>query len=255
MMKLPRLSFPGILFVCLAGGLLPVGLAGCARGPERPELALWRIVDGGCAALQPAGDGLQATALPGLQCDRARGYAVLKDRCGASHFLVLPIARRLGIESPELLDPVEPPYLALAWSQRGRVIDALPAGPTQASDVGLAINSRYGRSQLQLHVHIDLVRAEVRAALEALPRPIRPGSIVVLQGHRYRIDPLDRLAGQPFARLVRAWDAATEDDRARLTLAVVADGADGFLMLSDRADLAALDRGHAEELLIERHCS
>jgi CDP-diacylglycerol pyrophosphatase len=73
-------------------------------------------------------------------------------------------------------------------------------------------------------------------------------------GHRYRVDPLGSLAGNPFAQVAHAWNARTEQERARLTLAIVGDGAEGFFLLSDRADPAALDRGHAEELLRERHC-
>jgi CDP-diacylglycerol pyrophosphatase len=258
MKKLPRLSVPGILFVAWTGALGLVPLAACSLAPEHSGMALWRIVDSGCSAQPPAGNDLQASVKPGLLCDRAHGYALLKDRCGASHYLVLPIARRSGIESAELLDPAEPPYLALAWAQRGRVLAALAAdstGTADAGDIGLAVNSRYGRSQLQLHVHIDLLRAEVRSALDALPRPIRPGTRVVLQGHVYRIDPVSSLTDAPFARVAQAWDARSEDERAHLTLAVAADGVGGFLLLSDRADPAAFDRGHAEELLRARRCS
>jgi CDP-diacylglycerol pyrophosphatase len=210
------------------------------------DMALWRIVDTGCGA---------ATAVPspGLECDVARGYAVLKDRCGPTHYLVLPTARRVGIESPELLRPEEPNYLALAWAERWRSLGARTAA-VDAADVGLAVNSRYGRSQSQLHVHIDFVRPDVRAALAALPRPIAAGTRVELMGHRYRVDPLGGLAGDPIARVVRAWGATDDGERARLTLAVVGDDGGGVLLLSDRADLAALDRGHAEELLRERDC-
>jgi len=257
MTKLPRQAFPGILFV-LSGLLVLAGIAGCTGAPERADLALWRILEAGCASIAdgPAGAARPAPPRPGLQCDRARGYAVLKDRCGASHYLVLPLARRPGIESPELLDPAEPPYLALAWAERARVLGQAPgAGPDGAADIGLAVNSRYGRSQSQLHVHVDFVRPEVRATLDALPRPIPPGSGVTLLGHVYRVDPLRDLSGNLFVRVAQGWQARSADERARLTLALLADGTGGFLLLSDRADLPALDRGHAEELLIERHCS
>jgi CDP-diacylglycerol pyrophosphatase len=73
-------------------------------------------------------------------------------------------------------------------------------------------------------------------------------------GHRYRVDHLDSLASSPFAQAAREWDARTVEERARLTLAIASDGASGFFFLSDRADLTALDRGHAEELLLPRSC-
>ncbi|HYA59928.1 MAG TPA: CDP-diacylglycerol diphosphatase, partial [Burkholderiaceae bacterium] len=162
-----------------------------------------------------------------------------------------PTARRTGVESPELQTAGEPNYFALAWEQRDKTANAAPGD----ADVGLAINSRYGRSQSQLHIHIDRLRPEVRAALRGLTLPIGTQTYLELMGHRYRVDHLDTLAQSPFARAAREWDARTLDERARLTLAIAGDGAGGFFLLSDRADLAALDRGHAEELLRPRSCN
>lgn len=233
-------------------------MAGCVEDSDRADLALWHIVDAGCHAPDADSMSPDRMARTGLQCDMTHGYAVLKDRCGASHYLVLPTARRSGIESAELLRADEPPYLALAWAQRWRSLGPLaaPAGvdPADRADLGLAVNSRYARSQAQLHVHIDFVRPEVRSALAALGASVATGSSVELMGHRYRLDRLDALTGNPFALVARAWNAQTEEDRARLTLAVVSDGARGYFLLSDRAAVAAFDRGHAEELLLERHC-
>ena len=43
-------------------------------------------------------------------------------------------------------------------------------------DISLAVNSVYGRSQNQLHIHIDCVRSDVRNALRAADPTIRgPG--------------------------------------------------------------------------------
>jgi len=224
-----------------------LGLGGCTRNSEPADLALWRLVDKGCNGVQPA----QARPRADLACDTSRGYAVLKDRCGAAHFLLIPTARRAGIESPELQAPDEPNYFALAWEQRGRTLAAVPGD----TDVGLAINSRYGRSQSQLHIHIDRLRPEVRAALRTLRLPLPVDTQLQLMGHRYRVDHLQTLADSPFALAARDWGARTLEERARLTLAVVSDGDGGFFLLSDRADAAALDRGHAEELLLPRSCS
>jgi CDP-diacylglycerol pyrophosphatase len=239
----------GRRFAWSAAALL-LGLgAACARSGEAPELALWRIVADGCR------EGATADPAAPLQCRPAEGIAVLKDRCGEGHYLVLPLARRSGIESAELLQPAEPDYLALAWAQRGRSLGLAPGQAVDAqADLGLAINSRYGRSQAQLHVHIDRVRPAVRAALDALARPVASGTLVELEGHSYRIDRLASLAPSPLPELIRAWQAADEDARAHLTLAVVGDRAGGWFLLSDRADLLRLDRGHAEDLLRERSC-
>ena len=236
--------------VCGLSGIacLSLGIGGCARDTDPADLAIWRIVDHGCNAgpQVPA----QSVSSNDLVCDTHDGYAILKDRCGPTHFLLIPTARRTGVESPELQTADEPNYFALAWEQRGRSLNAAPGD----SDVGLAINSRYGRSQSQLHIHIDRLRPQVRAALQGLTLPLGPQTYLVLMGHRYRVDHLDSLASSPFAQAAREWDARTVEERARLTLAIASDGASGFFFLSDRADLTALDRGHAEELLLPRSC-
>ena len=237
-------AFGACAMLCLLAGL-----GGCARNAESADLAIWRIVDQGCNAGQH--DPAQSYAPNDLTCDTRQGYAVLKDRCGPTHFLLIPTARRTGVESPELQTTGEPNYFALAWEQRAKTLNTAPGD----ADIGLAINSRYGRSQSQLHIHIDRLRPEVRAALRGLTLPIGAETYLELMGHRYRVDHLDTLTQSPIARAAREWDARTLDERARLTLAITGDGVGGFFLLSDRADLAALDRGHAEELLRPRSCN
>lgn len=234
----------------LSGAIcLLAALGGCARNAEPADLAIWRIVDQGCNAGQQA--PTQSHSSNDLTCDAREGYAVLKDRCGPTHFLLIPTARRTGVESPELQTAGEPNYFALAWQERGRIVNAAPGD----GDVGLAINSRYGRSQSQLHIHIDRLRPQVREALRTLSLSVGAQTSLELMGHRYRVDHLDSLANSPFAQAAREWDAHTLEERARLTLAIASDGAGGFFLLSDRADLAMLDRGHAEELLQPRSCN
>ncbi len=234
----------------LAIALLGLLVGSCQLGGEPANLAIWRIVDDGCNHAQSNTPGASA----GLQCEAAQGYAILKDRCGPTHYLLLPTRRRSGVESAELLGPDEPNYFALAWAERGRSI-AASARPARAdADVALAVNSRYGRSQEQLHIHIDRLRPEVREALHALAQPVAPGTQIRLLGHGYRIDHVDDLGRSPFLLAAADWAAQTGDDRARLTIAVAGDGVGGFYVLSGRADLVSLDRGHAEELLVSHPC-
>ena len=239
---------------------LAIVVPGCAADSGPANLALWRIVDQGCNA-SPATVVTTAQGIAGgLACEHALGYAVLKDRCGPTHFLVIPTARRSGVESTELQSVSEPDYFAFAWRERSRstvarnTIGSEPSNTRDAGDIGLAVNSRYGRSQAQLHIHIDFLRPDVRAALRALPPELAPGTRLQLMGHWYRVAHVDSLARSPFIEVAGQWQAADEEERARLTIAVVSDGDRGFYILSDRADPAGLDRGHAEELLVPRSC-
>jgi CDP-diacylglycerol pyrophosphatase len=92
------------------------------------------------------------------------GYAVLADRKGGAHFLLIPTRKIAGIESPELIAPGAPNYFAAAW----RASDRLTAAAQHAiprNAVGLAVNPARARSQDQLHIHIECLRPEVFEAL------------------------------------------------------------------------------------------
>jgi CDP-diacylglycerol pyrophosphatase len=92
------------------------------------------------------------------------GYALLHDRKGGAHFLLIPTRTVSGIESADLGLPETPNYLASAWRSRDR-LDALVGHAIARDAVGLAVNPRHARSQNQLHVHIECLRRDVRDAL------------------------------------------------------------------------------------------
>ena len=191
--------------------------------------------------------------MPSLQCHPEHGDAVLKDRCGATHFLLMPMARRTGVESPELLRDDEPDYFGDAWAARDRVIAASGRSDVRVDELGLAINSRWGRSQDQLHIHIDFVRAEVRDAIAQWRRQGASAPSLSLFGHTYRIIHVAALREpSPFQRAAGAAD--TLQQREMNTIAVIGDSTSGFTVLFGRADPNGPDRGHAEEILVARRC-
>lgn len=230
------------------------------KHPARPAEStdtLWRLVHEHCAVAAAHG------VLPPAPCtevadphDNRSGYVVFKDRNGSYQYLLLPLARISGIESPALLAPDAPNYFADAWTARLYVEAALHQ--RQPRDVlSMAVNSAEGRSQNQLHIHVDCIRPGVRAALQrALPAidatwrwldvPLPP------DGHRYRAMWLDgkTLVRNPFKLLAAALPAG--DSMAQHSLAVVgatsSTGAPGFILLDGRADPSRRDRGSAEEL-------
>jgi len=93
-------------------------------------------------------------------------FAVLADRKGGAHFLLIPTRTIAGIESPEVLERGAPNYFAAAWQARDRLA-AKVGHEVSRSAVGLALNPKHARSQDQLHIHIECLRADVAASLRA----------------------------------------------------------------------------------------
>jgi CDP-diacylglycerol pyrophosphatase len=107
-----------------------------------------------CLAITPAGNGADGG-----------GYALLADRKGGAHLLLIPTRTLTGIESPELQENESPNYFGAAWNAREQLAAAAGHGiPRNA--VGLAINPQDGRSQDQLHIHIECLGAKAAAALQ-----------------------------------------------------------------------------------------
>lgn len=200
---------------------------------------------------------LRGHPAPCLAYDRGHGWAVLKDLRGKTQILLVPTTRIAGIEDARLAAPGGPNYWQAAW--RARVWFERRAGrAAPRTDVALAINSAEGRTQDQLHIHIDCVRAEVKTALAGWRDRITwrwrelPGD---LEGHRYwarRVRGEDLAERDPFVLLARGVPGAAAD-MAEETEAVIgarfADGGPGFYLLATRGGTDANPHGAAEELM------
>ncbi len=231
------------LLCAVATGLLAAEPAR-AHDPD----ALWKIVHDRCVPDQLAHRSPAPCASVDLSGGEADGSAVLKDIEGTSQFLLIPTARISGIESPAILAPDAPNFFARAWSATALVDERLHR-LLPRRDLSLAINSRSGRSQEQLHIHVDCIAPEVRAALDRAapaigaqwrPLPVR------LALHRYRAIriPGDSLADVNPFRLLAASLADPGREMGRHTLVLVGevrDGQPGFVLLDGEAGpLAAL---------------
>jgi len=242
--------------------LVALILAACVTG--RPALppppvhpngqVLWRIVHDQCVPDQRVHGDPSPCALVSLQNGEARGFVILKDRDGVAQYLVMPTAKITGIEDPVLLAPGATNYFAAAWSLRDYVGRRL-RHPLDRTQVSVAVNSIYGRSQDQLHLHLDCLDSSVGAALAVAPIP-RDGrwTRLVLKAHRYRVR---WLAGDalptvnPFALLADGIAGARRDMGAWTLALIGARGpgaVPGYYLLADRANPAAGDFGSAEEL-------
>jgi CDP-diacylglycerol pyrophosphatase len=215
--------------------------------------ALWHIVHDLCVIDMK----VSHRPAPCAVVNRAGGYAILKDIHGGTQFLLIPTARLAGIESPELLEPSSHNYWRQAWNSRSW-LEKQAGRPVPREDIGLAINSAYGRTQNQLHIHVDCVQPDLAAAIKTHGDRIGlrwSNWDVAFNGHHYRVrwvDGADLGARDPFKLLARG-DPDARADMSRETLVMVgasrADGTPGFVLLSDRADLSGEDTAEGEELL------
>lgn len=225
-------------------------LSACASTPAPPAAsdALWRLIQrdclaaggpqGSCLAVEPAAD---------------RRDVLVKDRHGDYQFLLMPMDRVSGIESPQLYRPGAPNYFAAAWQARAQTERAL-GRPLPRNVASLSLNSPQGRSQHQLHIHIDCLRADVLQALDAqadtigprwapLAQPLR-GHVYqarTLQGEQLRANPLNLLAQELAGPGIGQWSlvvAGREDVQ----------GQPGFVLLATQVDPATGNDASAEEL-------
>lgn len=241
-----RLGFL-VLAVCLAFGVS----ASPISAPH--SNALWRVVHGLCMTDM----ALSGAPAPCLEVSRRGGYAVLRPPGGGTEVLLVPTKPLIGIESPELQAPGGPNYWQAAWEAR-RFLEERAGQPVPREDVAMTINSVFGRSQDQLHIHIDCVSSDVKAALAAHADEI--GEVWApldfnLVGKIYRARRLDGEvlgARDPF-KLLAEGDPEAAADMGRQTLAVVAvrsaDGRPGFVLLAATGGTPENPDGASEALL------
>jgi CDP-diacylglycerol pyrophosphatase len=240
-----------VAVIVAAGGL------SAAHANADPN-ALWTIVHEQCVPEQEASGDPAPCSLVDLDAGERRGYAVLKDLVGATQFLVIPTERIPGIESPALLEPDAANYFAEAWDASS-FVDARAGIDIPRDWMSLAVNSAVARTQNQLHIHIDCVRADVRDAVSRhiadvgsdwapFPEP--------LTGHPYLAMAVEgeTLAGTNPVQLL----AKRVDDMGLETLVVVGTylgaGQPGFLLLAGQAEPAAGIPGAGEELQDHTTC-
>jgi CDP-diacylglycerol pyrophosphatase len=228
-----------------------LGLPSPASIRENPD-ALWRVVHDLCVTDRM----LTGLSAPCLAVDRKRGFAVVPDPNTRSQVLLVPTARVAGIESEALLTPGSPNYWAYAWEARVYVARRARR-PMPRDTVGMAVNSVFGRTQRQLHIHVDCVRRSVRDALAAHQAIITHAWSLfpyIVVNHRYevmRLDGEDLGSRDPFKLLANS-DPAARADMGAQTLVVVGatfDGAPGFVVLAGHGGRTENPEGAGEDLL------
>src|ERR1700724_552180 len=159
-----------------------------AQQQSSPANSLWEIVHDHCLADIQAHHNPAPCTEVDLTAGEVNGFAILKDSQGEAQYLLIPTAKMTGIESPALLAPEATNYFADAWTATS-LVDEQTHSTLQRTDLALAINSVSGRTQNQLHIHIDCIRPEVRSAIDQAGPQV--GMVwqnfpVTLMGHQYR---------------------------------------------------------------------
>jgi CDP-diacylglycerol pyrophosphatase len=181
------------------------------------------------------------------------GFAVLADRKGGAHFLLIPTRTISGIESPEVRGARALNYFAAAWEARYVLVSAVGHAVPRTA-VGMAVNQHRARSQDQLHIHLSCLSRRVHDALQSQAASIlRNWSSVSIGGARYqalRIMGSELGSANPFELLAaRVPDAAhAMDEYTVLVAGMQFKEGPGFAVLAGREVPGA-------ELLLDAGCA
>ena len=210
--------------------------------------ALWNIISQKCLPNQRS-NGKPA---PCAQVDEQQGFVVLKDMNGPLQYLLMPTARITGMESPALLEPATPNFFSQAWAARHYMAEKY-GKPIDDSNISLAINSQYGRSQNQLHIHISCLLPEVKNRL------IKDGAAMgynwqqlpdKLLGHTYlarKVTPAELNQRGAFRILAEGVPEA-DKKMGHFGMAMVSLQGGDFLLLASERDLLKLNNASTEEI-------
>lgn len=226
--------------------ILICGLVTAAVHLQKNSDALWQIVSEKCEPNQRTA----GTPAPCQRVDPVNGYALLKDLNGPLQYLLIPLAKITGMESPALLNPATPNFFAFAWQARTQ-LSVRRGMPIADSALSLAINAEYGRTQNQLHIHISCLRPDVRHTLDRLaPGLTSRWQTEKLQQHTYLVrtlTPAELWQQSLFIRIASEIpDARGEMGKYGLALAALPDGRLALMALE--RNWLLLNRGSAEEL-------
>jgi CDP-diacylglycerol pyrophosphatase len=183
--------------------------------------------------------------------DDAAGYAVLADRKGGAHFLLIPVQTITGIESATLEDPAGRSYFSAAWQAHDR-LGRIVGHEVAPQFIGLAVNPQRARSQDQLHIHIECLRPDVYETLARNAVHIGASwSPLTLRDSSYWVRKIgsDLEADDPFRLLASHFpesDRAMGDYTLVVAGAPAAPGRNFFLLASTTA---------AGELLLDSACA
>ena len=230
--------------------LVAVSLSACSvkKISKNPDF-LWNTINNECVPNQKKNNNPEPCALVQYDKDGVHGWVVYKDIRGVLHYLLLPVTKITGIESPEILKADSPNYFFQAWEAR-RFMSERAKKPINEYAISLAINAQTHRSQNQLHIHISCNRPDVQKQItdnaNAVGTTWAPFPVEMV-GHKWyaRRMTLEQIQKQDaFKYLGNDFAEAKDDNMYKWGLAMVteknAKGAQEFLLLAMA--------GHSEDI-------
>lgn len=211
--------------------------------------ALWKIVSQQCVPNQQQ----HHDPAPCLEVNLDKRSVVFKDAKGPLHTLVMPTDKITGIESPDIQKSGAPDYFSYAWQERDR-LKKMADKPLDDRYLALAINSKYGRSQNQLHIHLACLREDVYHSLNQQVTKIgdswQPLG-VKLKGHDYlaiKVTAQILEKHTPFT-ILNSYVQQHKDDISKYGLAVVVTEQGDAVLLANRLAWTDFNLGTAGEIL------
>ncbi|NIY48184.1 CDP-diacylglycerol diphosphatase [Cedecea colo] len=211
--------------------------------------ALWRIISEQCVPNQQQ----RHDPAPCLTVNLDKRFVVFKDAKGPLHTLVMPTEKITGIEDPEIQKPAAAHFFYHAWQERDR-LKQMADKPINDRYLGLAINSWYGRSQNQLHIHLACLRPDVYQTLNRQEERIGNSWQPLgdkLKGHDYLAMkiPAGIFEQQNPFKLLNTYVQQRGDDIAKYGLAMTSNKHGDVVLLANRLKVMDLNLGTAGEIL------
>jgi CDP-diacylglycerol pyrophosphatase len=246
MTRFRYLKFATVLIAVLLLAIISVIAVSIRRQTANAD-ALWKIVHGRCVPDMKTKHNPAPCVSVNLAQGEAGGFAILKDAKGNTQYLVIPTAKITGIESPAILAPNAINYFSEAWAVTD-LVDQRLNHTLPRTDFAIAINSVSGRSQNQLHIHVDCIQPRAKSELEQLGPEIRTTwqtLPVNLLGREYRAMwlPGTQLGQRnPFHLLASSLSDPTQAMGGHTLVLVGAerDGQAGFFLLDGKAPAFAI---------------
>ncbi|KOX41854.1 CDP-diacylglycerol diphosphatase [Streptomyces purpurogeneiscleroticus] len=234
-------------FAALLVALSAMAAVPAAAAPDPSRDVLWAALKTCVLAKRLANRTFPCLSVDLGDADRP-GSAVLRAPGEPTHSVVMPTDTVAGLEAPVLRGPRGAAYWRAALAARPLVSDVLK-GKLSPAEVGLAVNSARGRSQDQLHIHLDCLKPSVLKAVRAHGRQVRhtwSRFPVPLAGDHYyalRVPEAEAAQFNPFAALHTLPGA--RPDLHRTSFAALAtppgDPEPGYILLAYRAPSASAE--------------